>query len=120
MALGGVYLDRGRVADALREFTAAAPRSHSRRRLHAQGIANSPPFPDNAAAAVLAFQKASALDPTDVVSAYLLGGDWPGGRSRTPQGLAAGSGKPEAASGRADGRSGGAFHALRDRRRSQV
>ena len=35
-----------------------------------QGLADSPPFPDNTAAAVLAFQKAAALDQTDVVSAY--------------------------------------------------
>jgi tetratricopeptide (TPR) repeat protein len=74
MALGGIYLDRGRVADALREFTAASVLDPARADAYTlQGIASSPPFPDNAAAAVLAFQKAAALDPTDVVSAYLLG-----------------------------------------------
>ena len=74
MALGGIYLDRGRVADALREFTAASVLDPARADAYTlQGIANSPPFPDNAAAAVLAFQKAAALDPTDVASAYLLG-----------------------------------------------
>jgi tetratricopeptide (TPR) repeat protein len=74
MALGGIYLDRGRVADALREFTAASVLDPARADAYTlQGIANSPPFPDNGAAAVLAFQKAAALDPTDVVSAYLLG-----------------------------------------------
>jgi tetratricopeptide (TPR) repeat protein len=74
MALGGIYLDRGRVADALREFTATSVLDPTRADAYAlQGIANSAPFPDNTAAAVLAFQKASALDPTDVVSAYLLG-----------------------------------------------
>jgi len=74
MALGGIYLDRGRVADALREFSSASVLDPARPDAYTlQGIANSPPFPDNAAAAVLAFQKAAALDPTDVVSAYLLG-----------------------------------------------
>ena len=46
IALGGIYLDRGRVADALREFTAASlldPTRADAYTLH--GIANSPPFP---------------------------------------------------------------------------
>jgi tetratricopeptide (TPR) repeat protein len=73
MALGGVYLDRGRVADALREFTTASALNPARADAYTlQGIANSAPFPENAAAAVAAFQKASALEPTDVVGAYLL------------------------------------------------
>ena len=73
MALGGVYLDRGRVADALREFAAASVLDPARADAYAlQGLANSAPFPPNTAAAVQAFQKASALDPADVVSTYLL------------------------------------------------
>ena len=73
LALGGVYLDRSRVADALREFTAATQLDPKRiDAFTLLGVANSPPFPSNAAAAIAAFQKASALDPEDVTSAYLL------------------------------------------------
>jgi len=73
MAIGGVYLDRDRPADALREFRAAAALDPARIDVYTlQGIANTRlPKPD-AAAAVEAFQKASSLDPTDVVAAYLL------------------------------------------------
>ncbi len=58
----------------LREFTTATQLDAKRADAFTLlGVANSPPFPVNAAAAVAAFQKASALDPADVVSEYLLG-----------------------------------------------
>ena len=73
LAIGGVYLDRGRVADALREFTTASELDPARVDAYALlGAANSPPFPSDAAAAIAALRKAAALDPSDVVSEYLL------------------------------------------------
>jgi tetratricopeptide (TPR) repeat protein len=74
MALGGVYLDRGRVDDGLREFTEAARLDPARADAFVlQGLANSRPFPHHPAAAIAAFQKASALDSSDIVTSYLLG-----------------------------------------------
>jgi tetratricopeptide (TPR) repeat protein len=74
MALGGVYLDRGRVDDALREFTEASVLDPGRAyAAMLQGLANCPPFPHRPPAAIAAFQKASALDPADVITSYLLG-----------------------------------------------
>jgi tetratricopeptide (TPR) repeat protein len=73
LALGGVYLDRNRTADALREFATAGTLDPDRADAYAlQGLASSQPLAPNPAAAIAAFQKASALDPTDVVRAYLL------------------------------------------------
>ncbi len=73
LALGGLYLDRHRVSDALREFSTATTLDPKRADAFTLlGLANSPPFPANTTAGVAAFQKASALDPTDVVSEYLL------------------------------------------------
>jgi tetratricopeptide (TPR) repeat protein len=73
LALGGVYLDRRRVSDALREFTVATQLDPKRiDAFTLLGVANSPPFPANAAAAIAALQKTTALDPEDVVSEYLL------------------------------------------------
>ena len=73
LALGGVYLDRNRVADALREFAAASALDPGRADAYTlQGVANSQPPRQDPAAAVVAFQKASALDPTDTVRAYVL------------------------------------------------
>jgi tetratricopeptide (TPR) repeat protein len=73
LALGGVYLDRGRSADALREFTTAGTLDPARADAFLlQGVASAPPYGNNSAAALAAFQKASTLDPSDVVSAYLL------------------------------------------------
>ena len=73
LALGGVYLDRNRVADAVREFTAATTLDPDRADAYTLlGLAASNSSSTGAAAAVAAFQKASALDPTDVVRAYLL------------------------------------------------
>src|SRR3954470_23408045 len=74
VALGGLYLDRHRLSDAVREFTTATQLDPKRADAFTLlGVANSPPFPVNAAAAIAAFQKASALDPGDVLSPYLLG-----------------------------------------------
>src|SRR5262245_46936380 len=73
MAIGGVYMDRNRPADALREFTAAAALDPTRVDAYTlQGFANARLPVPNAAAAVAAFEKAASLDPTDVVGAYLL------------------------------------------------
>ena len=74
LALGGVYLDRNRVADAQREFTAATTLDPDRADAYTLlGLAGNSQSPAaNSAAALAAFQKASALDPTDVVRAYLL------------------------------------------------
>jgi tetratricopeptide (TPR) repeat protein len=72
-ALGGVYLDRSRVADALREFVAASGLDSSRAEVFAlQGLAYSHPLVNDPAAATQAFRKASALDPRDPVNAYIL------------------------------------------------
>ena len=76
VALGGLYLDRHRLSDAVREFTTATQLDAKRADAFTLlGVANSPPFPGNAAAAVAAFQKASALDPADVVSEYSSAGN---------------------------------------------
>ena len=73
LALGGVYLDRYRVADAIREFSAAAALDPARADSYSlQGLANSQPLASNPVAAIEAFTKASALDSTDVVRAYML------------------------------------------------
>ena len=73
MAIGGVYMDRNRPADALREFTAAAALDPGRVDAYTlQGLANTRLPAPNAAAAVAAFEKAASLDPFDVVGAYLL------------------------------------------------
>jgi tetratricopeptide (TPR) repeat protein len=74
IALGGVYLDRGRVDDALREFAEASVLDPGRAdAAMLQGLANCPPFPHRPPAAIAAFQKASALDPADIITSYLLG-----------------------------------------------
>ena len=71
MAIGGVYLDRHRVADALREFTEATSLDPARGDAWTLlGAASSPPFPASPSAAIAAFQKAAALDPGDVISEY--------------------------------------------------
>jgi tetratricopeptide (TPR) repeat protein len=74
LALGGVYFDRNRVADALREFTAATTLDPDRADAYTLiGLASGGQSPvANSAAAVAAFQKASALEPGDVVRAYQL------------------------------------------------
>ena len=73
-ARGPVPRPPPRLPDALREFTTATQLDAKRADAFTLlGVANSPPFPGNAAAAVAAFQKASALDPADVVSEDPLG-----------------------------------------------
>jgi tetratricopeptide (TPR) repeat protein len=72
-ALGVVYLDRSRVADALREFVAASQLDPSRADVYGlQGLAYSHPLVNNPAAATQAFRKASGLDSGDPVRAYVL------------------------------------------------
>jgi tetratricopeptide (TPR) repeat protein len=72
-ALGGIYLDRSRVADALREFVAATELDPSRAEVFAlQGLAYSHPLVNDPAAATRAFQRASALDRRDPLNAYIL------------------------------------------------
>jgi tetratricopeptide (TPR) repeat protein len=72
-ALGGIYLDRSRVADALREFVTATELDPGRAEVFAlQGLACSHPLVNDPAAATQAFRKASALDPRDPVNAYIL------------------------------------------------
>jgi tetratricopeptide (TPR) repeat protein len=68
-ALGIAYLDRGRVSEALREFTAAGQLGSHRADLYtleglAYGLANKP------LSALRAFQKASALDSGDPRTSY--------------------------------------------------
>jgi tetratricopeptide (TPR) repeat protein len=72
-ALAGVYLDRGRLADARRELTAAAERDAGRADVQLLlGLAYSQGGPRDAAAAAEAFGRAAALDPDDPLRAYLL------------------------------------------------
>jgi tetratricopeptide (TPR) repeat protein len=72
-ALGGIYLDRSRVADALREFAAATELDPGHAEVYAlQGVAYSHPPANDAAAATEALRKASSLDPRNPVRAYLL------------------------------------------------
>jgi tetratricopeptide (TPR) repeat protein len=71
-ALGGAYLDRGRIADALREFTAANQLDATGADLHSveglvyQQITNAPD------AATEAFESAATLDPRNPVRWYVL------------------------------------------------
>ena len=72
-ALGGVYLDRSRVAEALREFAAATALDPGRADLYTlQGLAHTHQAANDVVAATQAFRKASALDPRDSVRAYML------------------------------------------------
>jgi tetratricopeptide (TPR) repeat protein len=73
-ALGGVYLDRSRVADALREFAAATALDPGHAEAYAlQGVAYSHPLANDGAAAAAALRQASSLDPREPVRTYLLG-----------------------------------------------
>ena len=73
-ALGGIYLDRSRVADALREFVTATELDPGRAEVFAlQGLACSHPLVNDPAAATQAFREASALDPRGRVDASILG-----------------------------------------------
>ena len=71
MALGAVYLDRGRTEDALRELTTASRLDATRPEvLTLLGLAHSQSA--NSTAATNAFRQAAALDPADTVRAYVL------------------------------------------------
>ena len=72
LALGGAYLDRGRVDDAVRELTAADRLDATRPDiLTLLGLAYSQ-RPNDSSRATDAFRRASALDPRDPVRAYRL------------------------------------------------
>jgi tetratricopeptide (TPR) repeat protein len=72
-ALGGVYLDRSRVTDALREFAAAGQLDPDRADVFTLlGLAYNHPLANDPSAATRAFRRASALDPHDPVRAYML------------------------------------------------
>jgi tetratricopeptide (TPR) repeat protein len=73
LALGGVYLDRNRVAEALREFASAGALDPGRADVYAlQGLATNQSLAPNPGAALAALEKAATLDPADVVRSYLL------------------------------------------------
>jgi tetratricopeptide (TPR) repeat protein len=72
LALGGVYLERGRVPDAMREFGLAGQLEPGRADIQTlRGLAYSQ-LANDPAAATAAFRRASLLDPTDPVRAYVL------------------------------------------------
>ncbi len=72
LALGGVYLDRGRVQDGLREFDAASTLAPERADVHTlAGLARSQ-LTNELPEATEALRTASALDPQDPVRAYVL------------------------------------------------
>lgn len=72
LAMGGVYLDRGRIADAVRELDAARTSDPSRADIQTLlGYAYSQ-GEGNPAAATEAFSRAAALTPEDPVRAYVL------------------------------------------------
>jgi tetratricopeptide (TPR) repeat protein len=72
-ALGGVYLERNRMDDALREFTAATTLDPARADFFTlQGLAYAHPLVNKQTLATEAFRKAAALDPRDPVRAYVL------------------------------------------------
>jgi tetratricopeptide (TPR) repeat protein len=72
-ALGGVYLDRGRIEDALRELMAASDLDSTRADVYTlQGLAYNHPSARDPVAATLALQTASDLDPHNAVRSYAL------------------------------------------------
>jgi tetratricopeptide (TPR) repeat protein len=72
-ALGGVYLDRSRVTDALREFAAAGQLDPDRADVFTLlALAYNHPLANDPSAATRAFRRAVALDPRDPVRAYML------------------------------------------------
>jgi cytochrome c-type biogenesis protein CcmH/NrfG len=72
-ALGGVYLDRSRVQDALREFTVSVQLDPSRADVYAlQGLAYAHAIARDGAAATVALRKASEFDSNAPVRAYIL------------------------------------------------
>jgi tetratricopeptide (TPR) repeat protein len=72
IAMGGAYLERNRLQDALREFTEALRLDPRRPEVHAiQGLLDSQ-VPGRARAAGSALQAAAALAPGDPTHAYLL------------------------------------------------
>lgn len=86
LALGGVYLDRGRVQDAVAELSAASALDPSRPDVHTLiGLARSQ-LANDIQGAIAPLRTASELDPRDPARAYMLalhllrGGDAEGAR----------------------------------------
>ena len=73
VAVGAAYLDRTRVADALREFETASRLDSSRADVFTfQGLAHAQ-LGNDPGRAVPFLRKAAALEPSNPISAYLLG-----------------------------------------------
>jgi tetratricopeptide (TPR) repeat protein len=72
VALGAVYVDRGRLSDALREFTSAAALDASRADAPAfEGLAHR--RLNETPAAIASMRRAYALDPSNATLAYVFG-----------------------------------------------
>jgi tetratricopeptide (TPR) repeat protein len=72
LAIGGLYLDRGRSADALLELAAARQLDQSRADVPVfEALARSQ-LEGNDTAAVAALRQASTLNPNDAITAYVL------------------------------------------------
>jgi tetratricopeptide (TPR) repeat protein len=71
-ALGGVYLDRGRFADAVRQFETARDLAPDRGQPHALLAVALVASGATAAAVTQALRQASALEPDNPIAAYLL------------------------------------------------
>ena len=73
LALGGLYLDRARTADGLRELSAARQLDQTRPDVPVfEALAHSQ-LEGNDAAATAALRRASTLNPDDALMAYVLG-----------------------------------------------
>jgi Tfp pilus assembly protein PilF len=72
LALAGVYLDRTRASDGLRELTAAGQLDQTRADVPLFEALVQSQLAGNEAAATPAFRRASALNPDDPVTAYVL------------------------------------------------
>jgi tetratricopeptide (TPR) repeat protein len=73
LALGGLYLDRARTADGLRELAAAQKLDQTRPDVPVfEALAHSQ-LEGNDAAATAALRRASTLNPNDAMTAYVLG-----------------------------------------------
>jgi tetratricopeptide (TPR) repeat protein len=72
LALAGLYFDRTRTADGLRELGAARQRDQTRADLPMFEALAQMQLTGNDAAATAALRRASTLDPNDSIAAYLL------------------------------------------------
>jgi tetratricopeptide (TPR) repeat protein len=72
LAIGGLYLDRARTADGLRELAAARQLDQARADVSVfEALAHSQ-LEENDTAATAALRRASTLNPTDPITAYVL------------------------------------------------